>query len=560
MRRGVVVGIALAVAVGGGYAAWASATEANASYRTVKVTRGDVEKQLELSGTLTAEGTDQLSFGSSGPVAGVSVPQGSKVKAGQVLATLDRTSLRATVARAQADLAAARAQLEQDEELQDEQASGDDSSSADNPTARASQHSAQGDDQTFVSNEPTSGPDQGTSTPTIDLTQLHQQQVAVTSAQSTASQALAAARDALAHQTEACANAFQDEPTTDPTDEPTTQPTMDPDDQECTEALAAVQDAQQKVANAQQALQDAIDALTKILEAAVAQLEQQSSQSGQQPSDQPSQQPTQQPTAPTQQPSASQGSDGKVSPTVTVTAATLAHDQAAIEQAKADLASANEALAGAVLRAPHAGTVAEVDIAKGDAASAGTTAFVVVSPGLTTLEVTVSDTQLRSLELGQQVTVTPAGATKGYPAEVSYLNPVPDTSSGSATYAVTITLDKEGLSLPNGGAASAAVVVGTAKNVLTVPTSAVSSGSVQVLDGSKVTRTRVTTGIVGTTRTEITEGLKIGDEVVVADLSADLPSGNDQNNRFGGGNGGLGGFGGNGTVGFAPGQGPVVQR
>jgi multidrug efflux pump subunit AcrA (membrane-fusion protein) len=102
------------------------------------------------------------------------------------------------------------------------------------------------------------------------------------------------------------------------------------------------------------------------------------------------------------------------------------------------------------------------------------------------------------------------------------------------------------------------VVVGRASGVLTVPTSAVSSGTVQVLAGGKVTPRPVTTGIVGSTRTEITDGLSLGDEVVVADLNAALPSSDSPQDRLRGPDNGFGGFGGNGPVVVGPG--PAPQR
>jgi len=146
--------------------------------------------------------------------------------------------------------------------------------------------------------------------------------------------------------------------------------------------------------------------------------------------------------------------------------------------------------------------------------------------------------------------VTPAGAEKALPATVTRLGQLPDSSSGTTTYPVVVTLDGAGLDLASGGTASVDVVVGTASGVVTVPTSAVSNGAVDVLDGATVTRVRVTTGVVGRTRPEITGGLQAGQTVVLADLDQALPSGGSTTTqrRFGVGAGGFappsGGFGG----------------
>ena len=72
-----------------------------------------------------------------------------------------------------------------------------------------------------------------------------------------------------------------------------------------------------------------------------------------------------------------------------------------------------------------------------------------------------------------------------------------------------------------------------------------------MLAGDTATRTRVTTGVVGTSRIEVTDGVEAGDKIVIADLTAAVPtSDSDTNQRtrgfgqgFGGGTGGLGGGG-----------------
>lgn len=208
-----------------------------------------------------------------------------------------------------------------------------------------------------------------------------------------------------------------------------------------------------------------------------------------------------------------------------MTAATLADDQAEIDQAKADVAEAKAALQGAVLKAPAAGTVASVDVKNGDRISAGTEAVTLIAKGLTSVELTVSATQVEQLEVGQIAEVTPAGAEKALPGKVTLVGQVPDTSSGSSTFPVTVTLDETGLDLLAGTTATVEVVVGSAEDVVTIPASALDSGSVTVVDGDTTERRQVTTGLVGATRIEITDGLEEGDQVVLADLSQELPSG-----------------------------------
>lgn len=224
-----------------------------------------------------------------------------------------------------------------------------------------------------------------------------------------------------------------------------------------------------------------------------------------------------------------------------MTAATLAKDQAEIDQAKAEVAEAKAALAGAVLKAPAAGTVASVAVKEGDSASAGTAAVTLIAEGLTSIELTVSATQVEHLGTGQVAEVTPAGAEKALPGKVTLVGQVPDTSSGSSTFPVTVTLDEAGLDLLAGSMATVEVVVGSAEDVVTIPASALSNGSVLVVDGDTTQRKQVTTGLIGTTRIEVTDGLEKGQQVVLADLSQDLPGGDTSEEEGFGRTGGGGG-------------------
>ena len=107
-------------------------------------------------------------------------------------------------------------------------------------------------------------------------------------------------------------------------------------------------------------------------------------------------------------------------------------------------------------------------------------------------------------------------------------------------------------------AASVSITVATAKNVLTVPTSAVHAigtlHTVTVLDSGKASVVQVKVGAADGVRTQITSGLRAGQQVVLADLSEPLPT-NDTTNRLGGGLTGVGGTGRIGLTRFSGGGG-----
>ena len=86
----------------------------------------------------------------------------------------------------------------------------------------------------------------------------------------------------------------------------------------------------------------------------------------------------------------------------TVTAATLARDQSAIDTARAALVRAQAAMDRARLAAPIAGTVAAVDVAPGDSVSSSTVAVVVNGDdGNVEVTIDVTENDIRAIKVGQ---------------------------------------------------------------------------------------------------------------------------------------------------------------
>lgn len=571
--RRVALPLAALALAGTGVAAYGAVAGDGADYRTVRATTGSVEQQLSLSGVISPAGSAELAFGTGGTVAKVRVEQGEKVAQDDVIAVLDRSSLRASVDRAASDLASAEAQLADDRDAQTTAATSVPGSAGDaSPTPGTASRSAPTASSRSANSTGSNGQtgatgqsDSGSAATAALVKQITAEQDAVIGAQKTASEALAAADTALADQQTACADPATTTERTETT-EPGGDAGGDADDEEpdgdagdtvtttavlseaCTSALAAVQAAQTTAAEAQSSLQSALTTLSGTLTRALGSM--QSGGSGAGGSDAPNgsdsaggQTPATDPGSSTpsggDSPSTgssaslpSGGSDGGAQQPVT--AATLAQDQAAIDRAAADLAAAKADLAGAVVRAPAEGTVASLAVAVADSVSAGDAVATVVTPGLTTVAVEASATQAAQLKQGMSVTVTPAGAEQALTGSVSRVEHLQSNDSSTGTdpsYTVRIVLDERDLQLADGMPASVSVVVGTADDVVVVPASAVTNGSVTVLENGVTRQVRVTTGVVGATQVEIGDGVSEGDVVVLADLDADLPIGGTGNRQ-----------------------------
>lgn len=503
--------LAAAILAAGSGTAYAVTSEGTAgSYRTARAAKGDVEEVLSTSGAVDAARRADLEFATSGTVASVEVALGDAVKAGQVIARLDTDALEAAVTRAEASVARAVARLEADESAQEETVA--DATSTSRTTKPHSDPSA--------SASPGAGTDPGTEAALADL---EVQQRAVVDAQSAETTALAAARDALAAQTEACADAFQEQPaSTDPTAAQAEDAAAG--DAACSAALAEVQARQATAGEAQDALARALSTLAATLAEALATLS--VPDAG-----------TDTPATP-DTPATSNLPTQPEAPSGAASAAQLASDQAAIEQARAELVEARQQLRAAVVRSTRAGKVVSLDLRVGDEVAAGEVAAVIVGGTSVTVEAAVGESDFARVAVGQRVRVTTPGGSGSADGVVTAVGLVADSSSGTASYSVTVTVDSPAIELPAGSEAMLGIVVATAEDVVTVPTSAITrrgdGAVVQTRDGDTLSRTPVTIGSVGAREVEITAGLAVGDEVVLADLDEEITGASDSINDRGG--------------------------
>jgi len=269
----------------------------------------------------------------------------------------------------------------------------------------------------------------------------------------------------------------------------------------------------------------------------------------------------------------------------------IASSQAQLADAQAKLADTETALAAASITSPFAGTVAQVNIAAGDkvggtasasspsasgsagsssssasAASASSTAqVVVISTTSWVVNASVGSADLPQLKKGQQAEITPSGsATKIFGTVKSVGIVASSSSSGSASFPVTIAVTGSPKGLYAGGAADVAIIVKQVENLLSVPTNAVHTESGKIVVHQMKGGAQVSTPVkVGTTYgalTQILSGLKSGDKVVGTSFrpGGGRPSGGTGTRQGGGTGGGVpggGGFGGGGFGGPPPGAG-----
>jgi macrolide-specific efflux system membrane fusion protein len=233
--------------------------------------------------------------------------------------------------------------------------------------------------------------------------------------------------------------------------------------------------------------------------------------------------------------------------------------------ARADLAQAKQDAANLAIEAPFDGVITTVSIAVGDtvtgsssssasntadtgnaggtspSGSSGTSTTALSIASLQTYEVSGSFAEADAASLGKDQAATisfPALDDTAVAGKVTWVSPTSTTSNSVVTYSATVQLTEipEGLRL--GQTANISVTTAEAADVLTLPANAVtvdadgSTGTVLLLDANgNSTSTTVGVGLQGDSTVEITDGLALGDSVVV---SLDTATGGSSTSTTGG--------------------------
>ncbi|MFT3853082.1 MAG: HlyD family efflux transporter periplasmic adaptor subunit [Ilumatobacteraceae bacterium] len=561
VRRAITTAVVVVLLAGGGLAIAQTSGNTPSRYRLATASQQEVTSTLDGVATIQPVAQADVAFPNAGTVETVSVALGDTVTAGQVLAQLNTDDLMVTVRSKEATLT--KAQLILAKALD-----GEDVSSLTGGSAGRSYNLSPAAVERMLAALPAVTEPDG----------LAAARAAVASAQHDVDTALSAASTALDSATSVC-SAIGVAVDPDSTDTSGIDAAVDA----CQSALSTVVDKQNAVQSAQSALSDASSNLDSLLAqwADDAASETTTTEEDTTTTTEPATTVTTDTSSEdsttttsttdgsmsddssTTTPRASGGGGGgggggsssgsggssSGSSTSSPTSSDIASYQQAVDAAASALAVAELTVAQATITSPIDGTVIAVNLAVGDTVDAGSTTATIVVQGTGGYEATttVSLADVASIHVGAAATVLPDGSTTTFSGTVTSVSAVPTTSSSSTTsYAVAIALDGDTSTLHNGGIGSVSIVTGSSAATLAVPTSAVTTDGTQhtvdVADGTTVTTTRVEVGVVGPVWTEITSGLTEGQQVVLAELDAALPSSATSSSNSSSSGGGFGGF------------------
>ncbi len=225
----------------------------------------------------------------------------------------------------------------------------------------------------------------------------------------------------------------------------------------------------------------------------------------------------------------------------------VASAKLSLEDAENNLENKQEALDDYTIESPISGTIITKSYKAGDnigsGSSSNTTLCTIYDLSYLTMELSVDELDVSSVEVGQEVSITADAAEgKAYTGIVTKVNISGTTSNGVTAYPVTVRIDEtEGL-LP-GMNVDAEIVVSSVTNVLAVPVDAVVRGN-QVLVRTEKTDSadasdgraleagsngipdgfeyaEVTLGVNNDEYIEIDSGLEEGDVIAIVTVNTD---------------------------------------
>jgi len=567
--------ILAAAAIGGlGWFGWTKthpAEDPSSKLLTAPVTRGDLTETITATGSVTAQTGAQVKIGSqiTGRIKRLFADVGSEVKAGQVIAELDLPDIQAQLDQAVANLSLAQNKLQQQLSGQGMQVT----QTADAiRQAQADLRSAQAkyDAVKAASNQ------QNAQTPT-DIrraeTALSASKAALSTAQSNLRQVQASANlqianaqdlltQAKANNQNAQSNLTRQQRLLDKGF--VAQQVVDDARAQATVNLSQVKSAQQnielvkeKVAADVQAARDQVTQAQQNVESANAALV--SAQAGTY-SDKAKQADVQDAYAQIQRARTALNTarSNTTQNTLKVQDIQQARDSVKAAQAQVDYWRAQ--VDKTLIRSPISGTVLQMAAQQGETLAAGLSApTLIVVADLNRLQVDafVDETDIGKVKLGEPADVTvdayPRHVFKGHVSKVASGSTI---QQGVVTYDVTIALEDAHRRLKPDMTASVTLRTGVRSNVLLVPSEAVKMGvkgsTVNVVvtkDGKTETEERkVKTGASDGVNTEIREGVKEGEAIVLAGMDDGRrrmgpsnpfgPSNNSNNRKSSGGGGG----------------------
>lgn len=191
--------------------------------------------------------------------------------------------------------------------------------------------------------------------------------------------------------------------------------------------------------------------------------------------------------------------------------------EAAVAQAQAAASSAQVALDHASLVAPFSGTVQNLTAQVGQVISPGAPVMSLINNSGLKIQAYVSEKDVANIKPGDAAAVTldAFGTGTSFPATVTTVDAAQSQVNGATAYLVTLHFTSPNAQIKDGMTGNVQIIEAEHDNVVEVPSDLVIDDGndyfVLVQHGSTAVQQPVQIGLVGTSTTEITSGLNVGD-------------------------------------------------
>ncbi len=199
----------------------------------------------------------------------------------------------------------------------------------------------------------------------------------------------------------------------------------------------------------------------------------------------------------------------------------IPYQEAKVKAARATLQSYQSAAAKRVITAPFSGVITKQDAKVGEIVSANTVVMRLISDATFTIETYVPEINIKEVQVGNiaKVTLDAYGDDEVFEAKVASIDPGETVRDGVSTYKVVFEFTKEDDRLKSGMTANVIITTETKEGALLIPQEAITKRNgfsyVNVLVGKEKVEKQITTGSVASNGyVEVVSGLSEGEVVI----------------------------------------------
>ncbi len=192
--------------------------------------------------------------------------------------------------------------------------------------------------------------------------------------------------------------------------------------------------------------------------------------------------------------------------------------RAGLDQARANVSYIRVQIGYTTIRAPMAGIITKRYVDPGEAASSKSPLLTITDNGSVFVRGDLPETELNNAQVGQQVTVTiDALPEEQFDGEIIEI--IPSADVASHTFDIKVRLDNPRRRIKQGMFARVVIITASVENAVVIPRIAVieqqDQQMVYVVEGGRARPVTVETGLSNKTDIIITDGLEVGEAVVI---------------------------------------------